>query len=334
MGTAMVAGVRQKPKFSAAMQTDTYKKLISNTLRDPKRAERFVAAITSAVAVNPALQECDAGTILAGALLGESLKLSPSPQLGQFYLVPFDCKVKDENGKVIYKRDEKGNVLKDKKGRWIAETEKKASFVLGYKGYLQLAIRSGYYSDIDAVVIKEGEYLGKDRMSGKPKFEFIEDEDKWEALPVAGYMAYFEYLNGFKKVIYWSKDKMLRHADKYSPAFSAADYDSFVKGEIPKDELWKYSSFWYGDFDGMALKTMIRQLVSKWGVMSTEMQMAIEKDDVLTSFHGNEIVTDSVDVADMTAGDSLPPVMGANSFAEIAEPEYTEVAGEVDLSSL
>lgn len=93
---------QQKPKFSVAITTKDYQSLIANTLRDPARARRFTASITSAVAVNPALQECDAGTILAGALLGESLNLSPSPQLGQYYLVPFKQKAKyDRSGRMI-----------------------------------------------------------------------------------------------------------------------------------------------------------------------------------------------------------------------------------------
>ena len=79
-----------KVKFSTAIQSDTYKNLINRTLGDKDRATRFVANISSAVAINPDLQECDAGTILSGALLGESLNLSPSPNLGQFYLVPFN----------------------------------------------------------------------------------------------------------------------------------------------------------------------------------------------------------------------------------------------------
>ena len=92
-----------KPKFSVAIQTEQYQKLINNTLGDPNRARRFIASISSAVATNTALQECDAGTILSGALLGEALNLSPSPQLGQYYLVPF----KDKNkGKVATFRSE------------------------------------------------------------------------------------------------------------------------------------------------------------------------------------------------------------------------------------
>lgn len=102
MATYNQMQVQQKPKFSVAITTKGYQSLISNTLRDPARSRRFTASITSAVAVNPALQECDAGTILAGALLGESLNLSPSPQLGQYYLVPFKQKAKyDRNNRLI-----------------------------------------------------------------------------------------------------------------------------------------------------------------------------------------------------------------------------------------
>lgn len=319
MGIANLAGQRQKPKFSVAVQTDGYKKLINNTLGDPERAKRFVAAITSAVAVNPALQDCDAGTILAGALLGESLNLSPSPQLGQYYLVPFKCAVKDENGKTVYKRDEKGNVLKDERGKWIAETESKAQFVIGFKGLLQLAIRSGQYVDIDAMEIREGEYLGKAKDTGKPLFSFIEDDDEREKLPVIGYMAYFEYLNGFKKVIYWPKKKMLKHANEYSAAFNAADYEKLMNNEIPEKDMWKYSSYWYKDFDGMAKKTMLRQLITKWGITSIEMQTVVDKDESTANFDGAEIVTSNVK-EEQTVVD--------------IQPEFEAVGGQVNLDDL
>jgi recombination protein RecT len=318
MSNALV-GQKQKPKFSVAVQTEGYKTLINNTLGDPERAKRFVAAITSAVAVNPALQECDAGTILAGALLGESLNLSPSPQLGQYYLVPFKCTVKDANGKTVYKRDDSGNVLKDERGKWIAETESKAQFVIGFRGLLQLAIRSGQYADIDAMEIREGEYLGKDKNTGKPQFSFIEDDEEREKLPVIGYMAYFEYLNGFKKTLYWSKAKMLKHADNYSAAFNAADYERLLNNEIPEKDMWKYSSYWYKDFDGMAKKTMLRQLITKWGITSIEMQTAVAKDDSTASFEGTEIVTSDVKAE--------PPVVDF-------QPEFEGVGGQVNLDEL
>ena len=266
--------IQQKPKFSVAITTEGYQKLVRNTLGDPERAKRFIASITSAVAVNPALQECDAGTILAGALLGESLGLSPSPQLGQYYLVPFKQKEK-----------------KDRMGKLICPEMTKATFVLGYKGYLQMALKSGSYSDIDVLEIREGEYQGRDKMTGKHLFSFIEDDDVRETLPVIGYMAYFEYLNGFKKTLYWSKKKMLSHADQYSPAFSASAYNKIQNHEIPDSEMWKYSSFWYKDFDGMAKKTMLRQLISKWGIMSTELIRAMDSDGSMSEIANGDIVT-------------------------------------------
>lgn len=240
--------LQSKPKFSLAIQSEGYKKLINNTLGDPKRSAKFIAAISSAVATNPGLQECDAGSILSGALLGEALNLSPSPQLGQYYLVPFDQKKYNE---------------KTKKYEVIS---KKAQFQLGYKGYIQLAIRSGQYKDIDVIEVREGEYLGRNKITGKHQFEFIEDEVERENKLIIGYMAYFEYLNGFYKNLYWSKEKMQKHALEYSQAYAS---------DVKKGTNY---SFWSKDFDGMAFKTMLRQLISKWGIMSIDMQEALTKD--------------------------------------------------------
>ncbi len=97
-----------------------------------------------------------------------------------------------------------------------------------------------------------------------------------------GYFAMFEYENGFRKTLYWSKKKMLAHAEKYSFAFykngGARSLELLEQGKIPEKDMWKYSSFWFKDFDGMALKTMLRQLISKWGIMSIDLQNAIDKD--------------------------------------------------------
>lgn len=245
--------VMTKPKFSVAIQTEQYQRLINNTLGDPNRARRFIASISSAVATNKDLQECDAGTILSGALLGEALNLSPSPQLGQYYLVPF----KDKN---------KGKV---------------ATFILGYKGYIQLAIRSGYYKKINVIELKEGELKKFDLMTEEIEVDLITDDEKRENAKTVGYYAMFEYLNGFKKAIYWSKDKMTAHADKYSPAFTKKGYELLLAGKVKQEDMWKYSSHWYKSFDDMAKKTMLRQLISKWGVMSIEMREAFEKDETI-----------------------------------------------------
>ena len=265
--------VEQRPKFSVALQSDAYKKLINNTLGDAERSKRFVASISSAVAQNPALQECDAKTILTGALVGEALELSPSPVLGHYYLVPF-------------KNNKTG----------IPE----AQFILGAKGYVQLAIRSGQYKDIDYIEVREGEYKGRNKMNGKQEFEFIEDEEERLSKPVIGYMAYFELLNGFYKQIYWSKEKMEQHADKYSKAFNLADYKKLLAGQIPQKDLWKYSSYWYKDFDGMAFKTVLRQLISKFGIMSIQMQEAYAKDMAVMKEDGQYEYVDNPEVEEAT----------------------------------
>lgn len=284
-----------RPKFSVAIQTPMYQKLVNDTLGDKNRAARFVAAITSAVAVNTDLQACDAGTILSGALLGESLGLSPSPQLGQYYLVPYNDK---RRGKV-------------------------AQFQLGYKGYIQLAERSGQYLDIDAFPVVEGEYKGRDRFTRRPILEFLEDDDERENRPVVGYYAYFELVNGFRKVLYWSREKMLAHADRYSQAFYAAgrqaqdprysrvSYEDFLAGNYPEGDAWKYSSFWYKDFDGMACKTMLRQLISKWGIMSIDLQKALASDDAAIDTNGPSYLEAPEEetpkaVEDGQSGDPLP----------------------------
>lgn len=326
----MSANVVKKQTFSSLIQGDTYQSMIKVALSDPKRVTRFVASITSTVAVTPALQDCDARTILAGALLGESLNLSPSPQLGQFYLVPFECKRKDENGRVIYLLDANGEHVLDSNGKWIAETTKKAEFVLGYKGYIQLAMRSGQYADIDVMEIKQGEYLGRDSTTGKYKFSFIEDDDIREALPTVGYLAYYEYLNGARKTLYWSREKMMNHADKYSAAFSRTAFEAIERGEVADKDMWKYSSFWYKSFDDMAKKTLLRQLIGKWGIMSAEMVTAFENDGFTVQSENGAFVP-------MVDDDKAPqgePLKDASNGNPDVVPEAKEIVKKVNLDEI
>ncbi len=217
-----------------------------NDMVGGKNSQRFITTIVSAVSSNGDLATCTFGTIIAGALLGESLQLSPSPQLGHYYLVPYNVKKKDANGNEYW--------------------EKVAQFQLGYKGYIQLAVRSNFYRDIDVLEIKEGEYLGRDQNTGKHRFKFISDCEERKSKNTIGYLAYFEYLNGFTKHIYWTKKDMEDHAITYSKAY---------RGDKEKGTSY---SFWTTKFDDMAFKTMIRQLISRWGIMSIELQTAIERD--------------------------------------------------------
>lgn len=227
--------VAQKPKFSVQIQSTNIQNLINNTLGDKQRAARFVGAISSAVATNPALQECDANTIITAGLVGEALNLSPSVQLGQYYLVPF--------------RDNKND-------RTVAQ------FQLGYKGYIQLAIRSGQYKKLNVLPIKAGELVSFNPLTEEIVVNLIQDERQREQAETIGYYAMFEYINGFTKAIYWSREKMEAHAQRYSKGYAAH----------------KGYTFWEKDFDAMAMKTMLRQLISKWGIMSIDIQKAYESD--------------------------------------------------------
>lgn len=238
----------QRLGISAYLTADAVKNQI-NQVVGGKDGQRFISAIVSAVNTNPALQECTNQSILSGALLGESLKLSPSPQLGQYYLVPFNDKNK---GKV-------------------------AQFQLGYKGYIQLAIRSGQYKKLNVLAIKEGELIRFDPLNEEIEVRLIEDEEEREQANTIGYYAMFEYTNGFRKAIYWSKRKMEAHALKYSKGYQAK----------------KGYTFWEKDFDGMAYKTMLRQLISKWGIMSIDMASAIDSDMAVINEDGTKDYVDN-----------------------------------------
>ena len=251
----------QKVTFSAYITSTGIKNKINQLVGDETSGKRFISSIVSAVSTNPSLAECDNASIVSGALLGEALKLSPSPQLGNYYLVPFNDK---DKGKV-------------------------ATFQLGYKGYIQLAIRSGQYKKLNVLAIKEGELVNYDPLNEEIEVNLIEDETKREKAKTIGYYAMFEYVNGFRKAIYWSKEKMEAHALQYSQDYRA-----------DKQKKTSYT-FWSKDFDGMAYKTMLRQLISKWGIMSIDMQTAYESDMAYIKEDGSkEYVDNKEDVAEAT----------------------------------
>lgn len=265
MNNAVVT--KDNMSFDLFMSNDAVKKKI-NSIIGGSKGQQFITSIVSAVQNNPTLKECTNTSIFSAALVGASLNLNPSSQLGQFYMVPF-------------------NNTKKKC--------KEAQFQLGYKGYIQLAIRSGYYKKINVLAIKEGELVKYDPLNEEIEVNLIEDEIAREEAKTVGYYAMFEYTNGFRKTLYWSKSKMLKHADKYSNAFSINGMEKLESGKVAQDDLWKYSSFWYKDFDGMAYKTMLRQLISKWGIMSTEMQTAYENDMAVINEDGSKEYVDNME---------------------------------------
>lgn len=251
-------GVAEKRSSFSNFMANVGNKLVSNVLEDPKRKQQFVANLVSAVSSNPTLQECNQVSIVSAALQAESLHFPINNSLGYVYLVSFN---KTEYNPATKKRE---------------VVDKTAQFQIGYKGYIQLAIRSGQYKDISVVEVKEGELGSYDPLNGQ-KFNWIQDYEKRKALNTIGYVGQIELVNGFKKQLYISYEEMLDHADKYSQAFNKADYIAIQNGTY-KGEKWKVSSFWYSSFDDMAKKTVLRQLLSKWGIMSVEMTEAYIKD--------------------------------------------------------
>ncbi len=238
---------KRNTSLAAYLTQEAVKNQISNIVGG--RSQRFISAIVSAVNTNPQLQECTNQSIVSGALLGESLNLSPSPQLGQYYLVPFN----DRN---------KGKV---------------AQFQLGYKGYIQLAIRSGQYKKLNVLAIKKGELVKFDPLNEEIEVNLMQNEEERENAETVGYYAMFEYTNGFRKAIYWSKAKMEAHAMRYSMGYRAK----------------KGYTFWEKDFDAMAYKTMLRQLISKWGIMSVDMVNAFENDMAVLNDDGSKFYIDT-----------------------------------------
>ena len=198
-----------------------------------KKLDDFCTAVVSLVNNNPVLARCDQTSLLASCLQAQSLNMSLNQGIGHAYIVPYGDK---------------------------------ATFLLGYKGYIQLAIRSGQYKKLNVLAIKEGELRQWDPLNEEIEISLIPNEEEREKAQTVGYFAMFEYINGFKKAIYWSREKMEAHAKRYSPLFAK---DLKTKGQ---------SSFWSKDFDSMAIKTMLRQLISKWGIMSIEMQSAFLAD--------------------------------------------------------
>lgn len=312
----------QRMSFSQIINQPKWTKAIAQTIQDPAKRRQFMTAIIAAVSNNLTLQECTPASIITGALQGAALNLSPSPQMGQYYLVPFNSKEKDEQGRDI----------------WV----KKAQFIPGYKGYIQLALRSGECIDIDARPVVDGEYLGMDSLTGRPRFQWLEDDAERERRPVVGYMAFLELKSGFRKVIYWSKEKMISHADKYSQAFSRdatsgrysrqnkvsfADYEA---GNYPPEDAWKYSSFWYKDFDVMACKTMLRQLITKWAPMSVEMIAAVEADTAAESSGVDFLAANAVEAAEMPVA-ALED--GGGGYDYPPDEEYTDTPSDAPEST-
>ncbi len=207
-------------------------KRINELLKD--RAPQFTTTLMAALNSNKALNNCEPQSVVTAALTAASMDLPINQNLGFAYLIPY----KNKDGDVC-------------------------QFQMGYKGFIQLAQRSGYYKTINATEVREGEIAKIDRLSGEIEFEWIEDEKEREKAKIIGYVAYLKLLNGFEKSLYWSVEKCKAHATRFSKSFK------FGGG------LWK------DDFESMAIKTVLKQLISKYGPLNTQLQEAIVKDQTI-----------------------------------------------------
>lgn len=279
----------KKTGMAAYLSSEAVKASISSVISQ-KDMPGFVSSVISAVNANPSLAECTKKSILSAALLGHALKLPGSPQLSYYYMVPFKNKKKDATGNKV------------------EVTE--AMFLLGWRGYVQLAIRTGQYKKLVATEIKQGELANWDPISEECKFEPVKDYSLRKSLPTIGYYAYFDLLNGFKKEIFCPREKMEEHATKYSATYRSQN--SWVRDK----------SLWTTNFDDMAKKTLIRSLLSKWGVMSPEMAQAYIADMAVIREDGTPDYVDNV---------PDEPVKGVDPFAEnavIVDEPKPEVVNE------
>jgi len=207
-------------KMKSIINADSVQEQFRNALKDG--APLFIASLIDIYGNDKNLQKCEPKDVIMEALKAATLKLPINKQLGFAYIVPYGSEPQMQ---------------------------------ISYKGYIQLAMRTGQYKYINADVVYEGELKGHNKLTGEVDLSGEATSDK-----VVGYFAYIETVNGFRKPLYWTKEKVLAHAKRYSKSFN-------IK-----------SSAWQTNFDEMALKTMLRNLLSKYGVMSVEMMNAFTAD--------------------------------------------------------
>ncbi len=211
-------------RLKNALSAESVKEQFKNALADS--APLFVASLIDIYASDRNLQECEPGAVIMEALKAATLRLPINKNLGFAYIVPYRNRGKME-----------------------------PQMQIGYKGLIQLAMRTGEYRYLNADVVYEGELKGYDKLTGHLDLSGEKKSDR-----VVGYFAYLELLNGFSKTVYWTKEQVIEHAKRFSKAFNS-DY-----------------SPWKTDFDAMALKTVLRNLITKWGIMSVEMVQAVDRD--------------------------------------------------------
>ena len=264
-----------------------------------KRTPQFISSLVSMINDNKDLQEAfyqSPMSVIKSALQAATYDLPIDPALGFAYIVPFNNKIKAEDGSEYWK--------------------KQATFVIGYKGMTQLCLRTGAYARIpDAVDVREGELVSYDRLTGDAEFRWIEDEDEREKLPIVGYAGYFRLKNGAEKTIYMSRKQIEKHEEK--------------------NRKGKYKSKgWREDFDAMARKTVIRRLCGKYALMSIEYQDSADRDtmNLATALAAQDFPEDTVELTgseDLIVDESTGEAMLPEGFHISAEYEQEEMKDAV-----
>lgn len=242
--------------FKALMNTPAMKKKFTDILHE--KSDSFMGSLMTLVGGDNYLSQAEPMTIIASALKAATMDLPIDKNLGYAYIVPFNRKEK---------------IGKD----WITHNE--AQFILGYKGYIQLAQRSGQYKALNALAIYNGQLINWNPLTEEFTFDYkakVSDE-------VIGYVGFFELLNGFKKTVYWTKQEIESHRIK-----NAKGYD--------KEKL---SGAWVDNYDSMAIKTVLRNMLSKWGLLSVEMQSAITSDEKVFRVDENNDLIEETNLSDM-----------------------------------
>ncbi len=241
MSVKMKEKIMSNLSITQYVNNDIILKNIQDVLKD--RTPQFITSVVSLVNSSDALKEADKKSVLGACLTAASLNLPINQNLGYAYIIP-------------YKDNKKGVTV--------------AQFQMGYKGYIQLAMRSGQFQTLNVTDVREGELKEVDRLSGEMKFEWA--TEKRDSLPVVGYVGYFRLINGFEKKLYMTSEELKKHGVRFS--------SSYKRGY----GLWK------DDFDAMAKKTVIKLLLSKYAPMNTEMTQAQEADQALVTDNGYEYI--------------------------------------------
>lgn len=272
-----------------------------------KNAPTFIASIIDLFNTDSAIQQCSPKELVMEALKAAVLKLPINKSLGYAYIIPYNKNYKAVNPKT---------------GAQEWRQKMVPTFQMGYKGYIQLAMRTGQYLTINADVVYEGEFRKKEKISGRYDLDGVKTSET-----IVGYFAHFELLNGFQKTLYMDVSDMARHAKRYSKSIkktlSVDDLIAIANMKAPETNIVG----WENNFTGMAVKTMLRNLLSKYGYLSIEMQEAIQNDsdiDVVIPDDTDMSGSQTFDVSDTTYEDvtDTEAVTNNQSKPDEVDPGY------------